>query len=125
MVVENAKIHSTFLGYEDHGILTASIELRFEGGGQSFGGWSFDEPIEHGTSRPRKATPVCGEFIRSITSLFGKWESLPGQYVRMYKHEGHPGPIIAIGHIVEDRWVALIGQVGLLEGTVKEIQQQC
>ena len=41
-MTENAKIRSTHLGKEDHGIMTAYLSLDFGGGCQSFGGFAFE-----------------------------------------------------------------------------------
>lgn len=40
----NAKIKSTMLGYEDHGILTCYLILDQAGSGQGFGGYRLDAP---------------------------------------------------------------------------------
>ena len=41
--IKNARIRSTMLGREDHGILTFMIDLEYGGGGQGFGGYGLDE----------------------------------------------------------------------------------
>ena len=40
----NAKIKSTKLGYEDHGILTCFLILEQESSSQGFGGYRLDAP---------------------------------------------------------------------------------
>ena len=40
----NARITSTMLGIEDHGILTCMLHLQQEGCGQAFGGYRLDAP---------------------------------------------------------------------------------
>ena len=115
-VTINARITATMLGIEDHGILTGMLYLDYGGGFQSFGGYSFDEPIfdppGEGTSSVRgefKGRRGCAfgmEWIRRFldTLRLEKWEALPGTYVRVRREDEFGGTIEAIGHITEDRW---------------------
>lgn len=81
---ELAKIKSTFLGVEDHGTLTFSLDLEYENGtGQGCGSYSFDV---RGGKVPQIATAAI---IRRILSVVGveKWEDLPGKMVYALKPE--------------------------------------
>ena len=91
----NARIKSTFLGIEDHGITTAMLHLEYAGGGQGFGGY--------GLGNHEKPVPHCGLFIRRVLEVVGvdSWEKLLGKHVRV---RAEHIKVHAIGHIVEDRW---------------------
>jgi hypothetical protein len=74
-----AKIESTMLGYEDHGILTAYIHLDYGGSGQGAGGYSFDQ---WDAVTERRITHKCGmDFIAGVLRAAGvdRWEKLPGR----------------------------------------------
>lgn len=96
----NAKISSTHLGPEGHGILTASLQLEFDGGSQGFGGWNF------GAMRRPITRPTCGEYIRRVLDVVGveTWEQLPGKHVRV-RHDHQT--IFEIGHLLRDEWFSL------------------
>jgi len=97
--VENAKITSTFLGIEDHGILTWGITLSGEGWGQGFGNRSWD----HKEGELRIANSGFGTTIRELLETLDihKWEDLRGQLVRV-DHDF--GCVYRIGHITKDQW---------------------
>ena len=91
--IDNAKIHSTQLGYEDHGILTAMLTLEGDGWGQGFGGW---------TLRPQDGNAMA-EWVAQTLKVVGvdRWEKLTGQHIRV---ERERGLIIGIGHIMDNKW---------------------
>ena len=99
--IKNAKIRSTMLGVEDHGIMTCMLHVEGDGWGQGFGGYSFDSWDEKLKKRVGSSYGI--EFIKNIleTLEVGKWEQLPGTYVRI---ENDFGKIYAIGHITKDKW---------------------
>lgn len=72
----NAKIKSTMLGYEDHGILTCFLMLEQDGSGQGFGGYRLDAPHN-------KPSIFTDFWIKKILWVVGvdKWEDLKGKYV--------------------------------------------
>ena len=78
---EIGKIESTFLGIEDHGILTFIIHIDFEGSHQGAGTYSLDQY----DSKKGKTigTPHMAAVIRSILETVGvdTWEKLPGKSV--------------------------------------------
>ncbi len=110
-VIINARIRSTTLGVEGHGILSCMIDCEGEGWGQGFGGYAFDEPTwgpggrEEHDFKGRRGVAFGMEFIRRLldTLKVEKWEALPGQHVRLRK-ESDFGAIEAIGHITSERW---------------------
>lgn len=101
--VVNAKITSTFLGIEDHGIMTFSLGLHFDTYYQGYGGYALDREQINGT-RIGMARGVIA--IREVLNAVGvyKWEDLKDKYVRV-KILGNE--IQAIGNILEDKWVSL------------------
>lgn len=73
----NAKIKKTYLGYEDHGMLTFFITVEGDGKGQHIGNYSFGgngKYHEYGL-----------EMIAEILRVVGveSWEELPGKYLRV------------------------------------------
>lgn len=100
----NGQIASTTLGYEDHGILTFFLHVKWEGGDCGFGGYV-----------------LGGEFaaksIKAVLSVVGveKWEDLKGKYVRVESNGwgGNPG-IKRLGNILANKWLDL-----------KELAEEC
>ena len=88
---KNAKIASTMLGIEDHGIMTCMLTLDYGGVSQGFGGYDL------------KYGPYGVKFLREILETVGvsEWEDLPGKYIRVVSDHGK---VHRIGHITEDRW---------------------
>ena len=101
MEIKNAKIESTMLGFEDHGIFTYCLQLDYGGSGQGFGTYMLDakDPAD-----PKTVPHNYGiRHIRQILGVVGveKWEDLPGKYIRVEaEHDG----IRRIGNILEDKW---------------------
>lgn len=103
----NARIKSTMLGYEDHGILTCFLMLEQKGSVQGFGGYSLGHIKMKGT---------MGTFwLERILKTVGvqKWEDLPGMHVRVDGEDF--GIISGIGHITEDDWFYPKKELELLE----------
>lgn len=102
--IRNAKIRSTQLGWEDHGIFTFGLNLEYGGMGQSFGGYCLDEPIKKdGKFMERVGTAVGMDAIMKILKVLevSDWEKLPGTFVRA---DGDSGNIYRIGHLLKDEW---------------------
>ena len=99
--IRNAKIESTFLGYEDHGIFTVFLNLRWSGAGQGFGGYALDQYV--GTPGPRRGTGAGLSFIMRCCDVVGvkSWEELPGKFIRI---DHDHSKIYRIGHITDDKW---------------------
>ena len=102
--IQNGRIESTMLGYEDHGILTCWLNLTFSGSGQGFGGYGLDSPpAERKAGFHRRPSVVAGFWIARILKTIGveKWEDLKGKYVRVARPDEW-GLIEGIGHITDD-----------------------
>jgi hypothetical protein len=107
METVNAKIDSTMLGVEDHGIMTCMIGLDYGGSHQGFGGYSFDGPKgRKSKTGDRIGTAFGCEFIRRVLEVVGveTWEQLKGKHVRVKREGGWNGSIVSIGNIIKDDW---------------------
>jgi hypothetical protein len=81
---EIAKIETTFLGVEDHGILTATLRVNYGGASQSIAGYALDDkPSEGPDGRHRRGTAEGVEFVARLLRACGvrSWEQLPGRTV--------------------------------------------
>ena len=79
-----AKIDSTSLGYESHGILSAHLHTSWQGGGVSVGGYCLDHPKDReGRDYSRVGTAYGLDHIIRIIETVGveKWEELKGSSV--------------------------------------------
>ena|ERR1051326_2334923 len=97
----NAKIKSTHLGYEDHGVFTAYLMLEWEGSGQGFGGYFLDR---YDDKRDKRFGTEKGmTFIMRVVDAVGvsAWEELKGKYVRIKQDHNK---IYGIGHITKSQW---------------------
>lgn len=104
-MIRNARIDSTWLGREDHGIFTFSLGLDFGDFHQGYGQYALDGPAE-----PRGGARVgtafgCAAIMGVLDVLqVPKWEALVGTPVRV-RYEDHAPQ--AIGHFIENRWLDL------------------
>ncbi len=89
--IYNARILSSHLGAEDHGIPTATIVIEAQIGGGGFGGFDLRY---HGI-----------DYVTTLLSALGvsSWERLPGTLIRAASN-GFGSAWAAVGHIMEDRW---------------------
>jgi hypothetical protein len=78
MKTENAKITSTFLGREDHGIMTFFLYLEYDRAGQGFGGYSL--------RNTRFAMKAIDEVLKVVG--VNSWEELPNKYIRVESERG-------------------------------------
>ena len=101
--IRNAKITSTMLGVEDHGILTCFVHLSGDSWGVGFGGYALDQYSEN--EKRRRGTAYGMEFIRRLLATLDveTWEKLPGQVVRV-DTEGWGGKALRIGHALKEQW---------------------
>ena len=99
MTIENGRIESTFLGIEDHGILTFMIRIGFDGTSHGFGGYALDG------GGPTNGFAAVS--IRRLLEAIGvdSWEKLAGSFIRARRDDR--GQIESVGHIVNERWVCL------------------
>lgn len=84
-----AKIKSTFLGIEDHGIYTFVLHLDYGGSGQGYG------TISLGSASHPDTTGLTFQFLRRILCACGvdSWEKLPGRTVYAVKERGWSGMV--------------------------------
>lgn len=81
---EIGKVTRTFLGIEDHGILTFSIQMDFgPGGQQGVGGFQLDEHFPGSPIHSRRGLASGMEFVRRLLLAFGvrSWEQVAGRTV--------------------------------------------
>jgi len=89
--IKNAKIDSTMLGYESHGILTYYIYISYGGSAcQAFGGYSLGGEY---------TTQVIQTILRTVG--VEKWEDLKDKHIRV---ECDNSKIYRIGNILEYKW---------------------
>lgn len=98
---KNAKILSTMLGKEDHGIMTFSLTMEFEGGVQGFGGCTLDTINE---KKKRVGAAYGMQLIMELLDTLDcpTWEDLEGKLVRIKADRSR---IYSIGHIMKERWL--------------------
>lgn len=104
--IVNAKIEETFLGREEHGILTCYLYLSGDGFGVGLGGRALDGYAE--MEKRRVATQEGFEFIDRIMTVVGvqKWEDLVGKYVRIEVPEaGFGSEVTKVGNLIKDDWL--------------------
>ena len=76
-----ARIKSTHLGAEDHGILTAYLHCEGDGWGIGVGGYGLDAPVEvDGKFSHREPTAYGFDHVIQMMRTVGaaSWEKLPG-----------------------------------------------
>ena len=75
MIGRIARIESTSLGFEDHGILTAWLHVTYGGSSQGIGGFAL--------------THSAGSFIRGVLRACGvdKWEKLVGRTIYVLRED--------------------------------------
>lgn len=102
MEIKTAKITSTKLGYEDHGILTFMIYVETDYYSVGIGGYALDRKDRKDATVYNRKT---GELIAHIlnTVEVENWEDLKGKYIR-FKDMGHNQTIYEIGNIIKDKW---------------------
>lgn len=106
MEIRNAKITSTMLGREDHGIMTFMIFVEFYGAGCGIGGYALDQYDRETDTRVFSTKGL--ECISKILETVGvnKWEDLTGTYIRV-KDNGVGSTIDEIGNLMKDEWFNL------------------
>lgn len=114
MEIKNAKISSTMLGREDHGIMTFMIYIDACGLACGVGGYCLDEFNPATQTRVFRAESM--EVISKILEVVGvdNWEDLPGKYIR-FEYNGFGSNVTKIGNIIEEKWLdfkEFFGKVG-------------
>ena len=102
-MIKNAKIRSTMLGREDHGIMTFMIYIDANDLFCGVGGYYLDEFDP--TTKTRVFRAESMEVISKILEVVGvdKWEDLPGKYIR-FEDNGLGSTVTKIGNIIDDKW---------------------
>ena len=100
--IKNAKINSTSLGYEDHGIFTFYLNLEYDGSGQSAGGYALDKYIKEKDTRI--GTALGMQLIIEILKVLDvdTWENIRGKYIRV---KSDWNKVYAIGNLLKDKWL--------------------
>lgn len=98
----NAKITSTKLGIEDHGIMTFNLQLDYGGSGQGAGGYAlcrYDKGLQK-----RVGTADGMDLIMRIMEVVGveKWEDLAGKLIRVKQEHTK---VHAVGNILSEEWL--------------------
>ena len=101
--IENARIESTMLGSEDHGIMTCYITLCGDGWVCSYGGFALDTYDKNLKRRVGTAEGMDALMLLMDALEVKKWEDLAGKYVRV-ETTGWGGEIVKIGHIIKPNW---------------------
>lgn len=101
--IRNVKIGSTVLGPKasDHKCFSAWLHCEWDGGGQGFGGYVFDE---YDANKKRRVGVAWGmEFLCRVLDVLevDSWEKLPGTPCRIVSDHCK---IHKIGHYLKDKW---------------------
>ena len=102
METRNAKIQSTMLGYEDHGIFTFMLYLDYGGVSQGAGGYSLDGYNKK--EETRKGWKYGIDLLTRIMKVVGvdSWEKLKGKNIRV---KSDHCKVYAIGNLLNDEWL--------------------
>lgn len=102
-MIKNARITSTMLGREDHGIMTFMIHIDAGNFSCGVGGYCLDEFNPATQTRVFRAKSM--KAISEILNVVGvdKWEDLPGKYIR-FEDDGWGSTVTKIGNIINDKW---------------------
>jgi hypothetical protein len=110
-----ARIKSTHLGTEDHGILTAYLHCEGDGWGIGVGGYGLDQPVEvDGKFSHREPTAYGFDHILQMARTVGadSWEKLPGREVIVLFDGEHSwgGTAKGIAHISDEKRVMILAE---------------
>lgn len=109
-----AKVESTHLGTEDHGILTAYLHCSGDGWGIGVGGYGLDEPFhdDEGKFLGRRPTAYGFDHVLHLARTVGapSWEKLPGcEVLVLFKTPNSVGVTAAgIAHISDEKRVFIL-----------------
>lgn len=98
---KNAIIENAIIDIGERGLLTAWIYLKYDGGGQGFGGYALHLPSDWKNGKQKM--PFAGHFLTRVLQVVGvdKWEQLPGKAVRVVASDSD---VSAIGNIIKEDW---------------------
>src|SRR4051812_35908666 len=99
----NAIIKSARITNDDHGLLSAWLDLDYGGSGQGFGGYALYLPKSYSHSLQSEQANYAGRFIWRVMEVADveRWDQLPGKTIRARCEHSR---VHAIGHIVKDDW---------------------
>lgn len=103
MITErNAVIKSARITSDDHGLLSAWLDLDYGRTGQDFGGYSL-YLAKSFTHHDLRGPNYAGHFIWRVMEVAGvtEWSKLSGKTIRVKQEHTS---VHAIGHIVKDDW---------------------
>jgi hypothetical protein len=94
--VKNAVIKNMSLNTDNHGLLSAWIDLDYGVTCQHFGGYALYLP-------DNRIDSFAGYWIFRVLEIAGvsEWKDLPGKAIRV---KATSGRVIEIGHIIKDDW---------------------
>lgn len=107
VTTRNAVIATANIWIQDHGLLTATLDLDYgDGGFQAFGGYNL-------------SANFAGPFIRGILVALGvdDWKQIEGEPVRVKIIDDK---VFSIGHIIKDTWFS--PSITLVDKTISHIE---
>lgn len=98
-----AIIRSTFLGIQDHGIMTAQLNCEWGSSSIATGSYALDGPVKDDQGRTHRVGSAFGmDHVIQIMATVGvsEWEKLPGHNVLVLFDQSRPdGPTVGIANI--------------------------
>lgn len=110
-------IGSTSFGTEDHGIVTAMLHVKFDGGGIGVGGFCLDTAVqdEAGKFLRREGTAFGLDHLMALMHTVGvdRWEQMPGRQAIVLFDDGGRGSYlgstsVGIAHITDEKRVLIL-----------------
>jgi len=102
--IKNAIIEKAIITADDHGLLSAWLNLNYgDSGCQNFGGWALYLPKSFRHHQTGLNKNIAGHFIFRVMEIAGvtEWDKLTGKTIRV---KAEWDKCHAIGHIVKDDW---------------------
>jgi len=95
-----ARIESTHLGYEDHGIFSLNVRFSYGGSSQGSGHYAI---CSKNSNDPRDSAGI--RLVKAIVDACGveKWEDLKGRTVFVLKEPGWSGMVRGIAPLPTER----------------------